>query len=74
MVKKVILCSFYSPPNSKKNVQLIDHISVTYNRLKIQHPDAAMLLSGDKNNLDENKILALNPNFRQLVNQNTRKY
>ena len=34
---------------------------------------AAMLLSGDTNNLDENKILALNPNFRQLVKQNTRK-
>ena len=52
---------------------LIDHISLTYNSLKIQHPNAAILISGDKNNLDESKILALNPNFRQLVGQNTRK-
>ena len=73
VIKKVILCSFYSPPNSKKNLLLIDHISVTYNSLKIQHPDAAILLSGDKNNLDEKKILALNPNFRQMVRQNTRQ-
>ena len=72
-IKKVILCSFYSPPNSKKNKQLIDHISVTYNQLKIQHPDAATLMSGDKNSLDETNILALNNNFQQIVSQNTRK-
>ena len=71
-IKKVILCSFYSPPNSRKNRQLIDHISVTYNQLKIQHPDAATLMSGDKNSLDETNILSLNPNFRQSVSQNTR--
>ena len=72
-IQKVILCSFYSPPNSKKNKQLIDHISVTYNQLKIQHPDAATLMSGDKNSLDETNIVALNHNFRQIVSQNTRK-
>ena len=72
-IRKVILCSFYSPPNSKKNKLLIDHISMTYNSLKIQHPKAASILSGDKNNLDEKHILALNPNFRQMVSKNTRK-
>ena len=39
---------------------------------KIKHPDAAILISGDKNSLDEKKILALNPNFRQTVSKNTR--
>ena len=72
-IRKIILCSFYSPPNSKKNVLLIDHISLTYNSLKIQHPDAAILISGDKNSLDDKSILALNPNFRQVVSQNTRQ-
>jgi hypothetical protein len=72
-IRKVSLCSFYSPPYSKKNKQLIDHISVTYNLLKIQHPDAATLMSGEKNSLDETNILALNHNFRQIVSQNTRK-
>ena len=71
-IRKIILCSFYSPPNSKKNNLLVDHISVTYHSLKIQHPNAAALISGDKNSLDEKNILALNPNFRQIVSKNTR--
>ena len=73
LVKKIILCSFYSPPNSRKNLKLIDHISITYHSLKIQHPEAAIIISGDKNNLDERKLLALNPDFRQIVTQNTRQ-
>ena len=73
VIRRIILCSLYSPPNSKKNIMLIDHISLTYNCLKTQYPDAAILISGDKNNLDEKKILALNPDFRQLVSCNTRQ-
>ena len=71
-IKKIILCSFYSPPNSKKNIQLVDHISVTYHSLMMQHPKAATFISGDKNNLDERNILALNPMFHQIVSRNTR--
>ena len=37
------------------------------------HPEAATIISGDKNNLDETNILALNPEFRQIVSKNTRK-
>ena len=72
-IRKIILCSFYSPPNSRKNRQLVDHISVTYNSLLIQHPNASIIISGDKNQLDENQILSLNPSFRQIVTKNTRK-
>ena len=72
-IRKIILCSFYSPPNSRKNNALIDHISITYNSLKVQHPNAGTLICGDKNNLDEKKILALDPNFNQIVTQSTRK-
>ena len=72
-IRKIILCSFYSPPRSRKNAMLIDHISLTYNSLKIQYPDAFLIFSGDKNSLDERSILALNTNFRQMVQNNTRK-
>ena len=72
-IRKIILCSFYSPPNSRKNNALIDHISITYNSLKMQHPNACTLICGDKNNLDEKQILALDPKFNQIVTQNTRK-
>ena len=44
-IRKIILCSFYSPPNSKKNNLLVDHISVTYNSLKVQHSNAATFIS-----------------------------
>ena len=50
----------------------MDHISVTYKSLKVQNPNAATLISGDKNSLDERNILALNPDFLQIVSQNTR--
>ena len=72
-IRKIIICSFYSPPNSRKNNLLIDHISVTWNSLKLQHPDAGTIISGDKNNLDDKKILALDPTFEQIVSKNTRK-
>ena len=45
-MSKIILCSFYSPPNSKKNNLLIDHITFTLNKLK---------------------LLAIDPNFHQIV-------
>ena len=72
-IRKIIICSYYSPPNSRKNNLLIDHISVTWNSLKLQHPDAGTIISGDKNNLDDKKILALDPTFEQIVSKNTRK-
>ena len=34
-VSKIIICSFYSPPNSRKKSALIDHMAVTINKLKI---------------------------------------
>ena len=72
-IRKIILCSLYSPPNSKKNKLLVDHISVTYNTLKILHPESGIIICGDKNSLDEKRILALDPNFRQILSENTRQ-
>ena len=34
--KKIILCSYYSPPNSKKNSKLTDHIVTTLHILNTQ--------------------------------------
>jgi hypothetical protein len=58
---------------SRKINLLIDHISVTYNALKIQNPTASTMICGDRDSLDENKIIALDPNFKQILNLNTRK-
>ena len=43
------------------------------NKLKTEHPDAATIIAGDKNDLDEAGILALDPAFVQIVRKNTRK-
>ena len=72
-INKIILCSFYCPPRSKKKSVLIDHISTVLNKLKTDHPNAATLIAGDKNDLDESRILALDPALSQLVRRPTRK-
>ena len=72
-IRKIILCSFYCPPRSKKKTILIDHISTVLNKLKVDHPDAATIIAGDKNDLDESRILALDPTLVQLVRRPTRK-
>ena len=72
-IDKIILCSFYCPPRSKKRSALIDHISTVLNKLKVEHPNAATIIAGDKNDLDETRILALDPALAQLVRRPTRK-
>ena len=72
-ISKIILGSFYSPPRSRKKSILIDHISTVLNKLKVEHPDAATIIAGDKNDLDENRILAIDPSLVQIVRRNTRK-
>ena len=66
-LSKIVICSFYSPPRSKKRSALIDHISITVNRLKILHPKASFIIAGDKNDLNDAEITSICPSFRQLV-------
>ena len=72
-IKKIIICSFYSPPRSKKKTILIDHILTVLSLLRTEHPGAATIIAGDKNDLDESGILAFDPAFFQIVNKPTRK-
>ena len=72
-ISKIVLCSFYSPPNSRKKTLLIEHLTTTINKLKIVHPNANFIIAGDKNDLNENTILSICPSFKQLVLKPTRK-
>ena len=72
-ISKIIICSFYSPPNSRKKSSLIDHLSLTINNLKIIHPKANFIIAGDKNDLKEGEIVAICPSFKQIVLKPTRK-
>ena len=69
--KEVLVCSFYSPPSSKKNKKLTDHLVTTTHALLAKYPNAAVILAGDKNDLPLSPLLQCLPKFVQIVNQPT---
>ena len=70
-IKSIIVCAFYSPPKSRKKSALINHISINYFILKSQHPDSAFICGGDKNDLNLQLLLDIDPSFRQIVTKPT---
>ena len=70
--KKIILCSFYSPPNSKKNTKLTDHIITTLQLLSTQYPDSPMILGADRNSMNISPILNCGLRMKQCVGLPTR--
>ena len=50
--KGIIVCSFYSVPNSKRKTQLVEHIFINYGELKAVHRNCFFLAGGDKNDLN----------------------
>ena len=71
--KGYILCGFYSPPKSKKNAKLLDHLISTIHVLMTKYPDCGWVAGGDKNQFPLAPLLAALPNSRQLVTQITYK-
>ena len=72
-IKSLIICAFYLPPNSRKKSALVEHISLNYFSLKSQHPDSAFICGGDKNDLNIQLLLNIDPTFRQIVSKPTYK-
>ena len=71
IIKSIIICSFYIPPNSRKKTALINHMSLNYFIFKSRYPDSAFIAGGDKNDLNLGHILDIDPSLRQLVTQPT---
>ena len=71
--KKMIVCSFYSPPKTKKNQKLVDHLVTTLHMLATKHPQAPILMGSDKNSMDIRPILNCGLKIRQVVDLPTRK-
>ena len=69
---KIISCCFYSPPKSRKRSSLVDHITQTLQQLLSLHPNAGIVISGDRNSLDIPTLLNIDPSLRQLVKKVTR--
>ena len=65
--------SFYSPPASRKNKKMLDHLTSCTHALMTKFPGAAVILAGDKNELPLASLLLGLPHFSQSVAQNTHK-
>ena len=72
-IKSMIVCAFYLPPYSRKKSALVEHISLNYFSLKSQHPDSAFICGGDKNDLNIQLLLNIDPSFRQIISKPTYK-
>ena len=70
--KSIIICSFYSPPKSRKDTKLTNHLISTLRMLHAQYPDAPMMLGADKNNMNIRPLLTCGLRLRQVVDLPTR--
>ena len=68
----IIVCCFYSPPRSKKNAVLIEHITLTLQSQLNTHPNAGIIISGDRNSMDIATLLSIDSTLRQTVDRSTR--
>ena len=68
-LKSILLCSFYSPPNSRKQTALLEHISDVYYGLK--KPTMGFICAGDRNGIKIEKFLEISQTFRQIVTKPT---
>ena len=66
-IREIICAAFYSPPRSRKNPLLLDHLMSTTHFLLSKHPNAGLVLGGDKNNLNISTLLSGIPRLRQIV-------
>ena len=73
LFKRIILCSFYSPPRSRLRNKLKDHMIGTLQMLTAKYPDCGILVGGDKNKMDISSLLNCNLKLKQIVNRPTRK-
>eukprot|EP00057_Strongylocentrotus_purpuratus_P010304 XP_011664778.1 PREDICTED: RNA-directed DNA polymerase from mobile element jockey-like [Strongylocentrotus purpuratus] len=71
-ISHLIVAVVYHPPGSVLTDILIDHLQDTMDQILGQHPDAAIAIMGDFNQLDLTTLLA-NTNFKQAVKTPTRE-
>ena len=71
-IHAIIACSFYSPPNSRSNQALIDHVTTTIHSLINIHANAGIILSGDRNDMSIDSFLSVDPTLSQALKIPTR--
>ena len=71
--KSIVVCAFYSPPNSRTKSKLIEHIGVNFFKQKALHPNSFFVCGGDKNDLNSKLLLDISPTLHQIVTKPTHK-
>ena len=72
-IKEIIIAAFYSPPKSRKNPLLLDHLLSNSLFLLSKYPNAMLVIGGDKNNLNIAPLLNGIPKLNQIVTKPTHK-
>ena len=70
--KRIIVCSFYSPPNKRRNTKMADHIVSSLQMLMAKLPGCGIILGADRNYMDIKPILNCGLRLKQVVDRNTR--
>ena len=65
--------SFYSPPKSRTKTKMAEFLSVTLCQLRAEHPDSAVILGADINDMSLDLLFSLDPTLKQIVNFHTNK-
>ena len=65
--KRMIICSFYSPPNKQRNTKMVDHIVSTLQMLSSKYPECGIILGADRNYMDIKPILNCGLRLKQVV-------
>ena len=71
--KRIIICSFYSPPNKRRNTKMADHIVSTLQMLTTKYPECGIILGADHNYIDIKPILNCGLRLKQVVDKSTRQ-
>ena len=58
-ISVIIVCCFYSPPKSRKNPIMLEHITHTLQSLLATYLHAGVIISGDRNNIDISALLLI---------------
>ena len=69
--RNIIVCSFYSPPKSRKNTKLVDHLISTLHMLSTKTPESRIILGADKNSMDISPLLNCGLKLKQIVDKST---
>ena len=70
--KRIIVCSFCSPPNKRRNSNMADHIVSTLQILSARYPNSGLILGADRNEMDILPVLNCGLKLRQMVNMGLR--